>query len=74
MQFTYCKKNNLCYNKYCIIKKRGRLYMKNKKDEKINFVRKRYEKIMNHWMEISYDWCISRQVWWGQQIPAWYNI
>ena len=28
---------------------------------------------MNHWMEITYDWCISRQLWWGHQIPAWYK-
>src|SRR5690606_1351525 len=26
-----------------------------------------------HWMENVHDWCISRQLWWGQQIPAWYN-
>ena len=43
------------------------------KDKKVNFVPKRYEKIMNHWMEITYDWCISRQLWWGHQIPAWYK-
>lgn len=43
------------------------------KDEKVNFVPKRYEKVMNHWMEITYDWCISRQLWWGHQIPAWYK-
>ena len=43
------------------------------KDTKINFVPKRYEKTMNHWMEITYDWCISRQLWWGHRIPAWYK-
>jgi len=43
------------------------------KDNKVNFVPKRYEKIMNHWMEITYDWCISRQLWWGHRIPAWYK-
>ena len=43
------------------------------KDKKVNFVPERYEKIMNHWMEITYDWCISRQIWWGHQIPAWYK-
>lgn len=43
------------------------------KDKKVNFVPKRFEKIMNHWMEITYDWCISRQLWWGHQIPAWYK-
>ena len=43
------------------------------KDTKVNFVPSRYEKIMNHWMEITYDWCISRQIWWGHRIPAWYK-
>ena len=43
------------------------------KDTKVNFVPARYEKTMNHWMEITYDWCISRQLWWGHQIPAWYK-
>ena len=44
-----------------------------KKEEKVNFVPSRYEKTMNHWMEITYDWCISRQLWWGHRIPAWYK-
>ena len=43
------------------------------KDNKVNFIPTRYEKTMNHWMEITYDWCISRQLWWGHQIPAWYK-
>ena len=42
-------------------------------DKKVNFVPARYEKTMLHWMEITYDWCISRQLWWGHQIPAWYK-
>ena len=40
---------------------------------KVHFVPARYEKTMNHWMEITYDWCISRQLWWGHRIPAWYK-
>ena len=43
------------------------------KDTKVNFVPKRFEKIMNHWMTITHDWCISRQLWWGHRIPAWYK-
>ena len=49
------------------------LEVQKKKDEKVNFVPTRYEKTMNHWMEITYDWCISRQLWWGHRIPAWYK-
>ena len=49
--------------------------LKTQKDthNKVNFVPSRYEKTMNHWMEITYDWCISRQLWWGHRIPAWYK-
>ena len=43
------------------------------KDKKVNFVPSRYEKTLNHWMEIQHDWCISRQLWWGHRIPAWYK-
>ncbi len=43
------------------------------KEHKVNFIPERYEKVMNHWMEITYDWCISRQLWWGHRIPAWYK-
>ena len=43
------------------------------KDKKVNFVPERYEKILNHWMEDCHDWCISRQLWWGHRIPAWYK-
>ena len=49
------------------------LDMQKSKDTKVNFVPDRFEKILNHWMEISYDWCISRQLWWGHRIPAWYK-
>ena len=40
---------------------------------KINFVPDRFEKILTHWMEIAHDWCISRQLWWGHRIPAYYK-
>ena len=43
------------------------------KDKKIHFIPKRFEKILNHWMEDCHDWCISRQLWWGHRIPAWYK-
>ena len=40
---------------------------------KVNFFPERFEKTLNHWLEISHDWCISRQLWWGHRIPAWYK-
>lgn len=38
----------------------------------IKFTPKRFSKIYMHWMKNVKDWCISRQLWWGHQIPAWY--
>ena len=43
------------------------------KDKKVNFYPGNFEKILNHWMDIQHDWCISRQLWWGHRIPAWYK-
>ena len=42
-------------------------------EKKVNFFPERFEKTLNHWLEISHDWCISRQLWWGHRIPAWYK-
>ena len=42
------------------------------RDGRIRFVPDRFTKIYNNWMENVHDWCISRQLWWGHQIPAWY--
>ncbi len=43
------------------------------KKKKVNFVPDKFEKTLTHWMEECYDWCISRQLWWGHRIPAWYR-
>ncbi len=40
---------------------------------KINFYPPRFEKTFNQWLENIEDWCISRQLWWGHRIPAWYH-
>ena len=42
------------------------------KSGETKFVPERFEKVYFHWMENIRDWCISRQLWWGHRIPAWY--
>ena len=42
-------------------------------DQKISFYPERFEKVFTQWLENIEDWCISRQLWWGHRIPAWYN-
>lgn len=48
--------------------------LKNQKtDQKVHFVPERFEHTFDQWMENVHDWVISRQLWWGHRIPAWYN-
>jgi valyl-tRNA synthetase len=47
--------------------------MQQDKDKKVNFFPKRYEKTIIQKAEECYDWCISRQLWWGIRIPVWYK-
>lgn len=42
-------------------------------DDKVNFFPERFEGTFTNWMENVHDWVISRQLWWGHRIPAWYN-
>ena len=42
------------------------------RDGRTKFVPERFEKVYFHWLENIHDWCISRQLWWGHRIPAWY--
>jgi len=44
-----------------------------KTEDRVDFIPERFEKIFTQWMENIEDWCISRQLWWGHQIPAWYH-
>lgn len=43
------------------------------KEDKVHFVPERFETSYLRWMENTRDWCISRQLWWGHRIPAWYH-
>ncbi|KRM90868.1 valine--tRNA ligase [Liquorilactobacillus cacaonum] len=42
-------------------------------EQRVNFVPSRFENTFTQWMENVHDWVISRQLWWGHQIPAWYH-
>ncbi len=42
-------------------------------DQRINFYPERFSRVFEQWLENIEDWCISRQLWWGHRIPAWYN-
>ena len=44
-----------------------------KDEEKVNFVPGKFENTLKAWMSDCHDWCISRQLWWGHRIPAWYK-
>lgn len=41
--------------------------------EEVKFFPPKFKNLYRHWMSNIKDWCISRQLWWGQQIPAWYD-
>ncbi len=46
--------------------------IKAQKEKKVEFFPKRWTKVYLHWLNNIQDWCISRQIWWGHQIPVWY--
>ncbi|HRG52497.1 MAG TPA: valine--tRNA ligase [Bacteroidia bacterium] len=47
--------------------------LENVLNNEIKLIPEKYINTYKHWMENVHDWCISRQLWWGQQIPAWYD-
>ncbi|MES2837737.1 MAG: valine--tRNA ligase [Bacteroidota bacterium] len=47
--------------------------LKNVMNDNIKLLPEKFKNTYNHWMENVHDWCISRQLWWGQRIPAWYD-
>lgn len=54
------------------MKEMGQAALEVLKTDDLNFVPDRFDKIYIHWLENIRDWCISRQLWWGHRIPAWY--
>lgn len=47
--------------------------LKSVMDDEIKFYPAKFKNLYRHWMENIKDWCISRQLWWGHRIPAWYD-
>ncbi|MBR1966838.1 MAG: valine--tRNA ligase [Lentisphaeria bacterium] len=61
------------YQWFCNMKELAKPAMEAVASGKIKFYPERWTKTYFHWMENIQDWCISRQIWWGHRIPAWYN-
>ncbi|WP_294435051.1 valine--tRNA ligase [uncultured Victivallis sp.] len=61
------------YQWFCNMKELAKPAIEAVKSGKIKFYPERWSKTYFHWMENIQDWCISRQIWWGHRIPAWYN-
>jgi valyl-tRNA synthetase len=47
--------------------------LQNVMNDNIRLIPEKFKNTYRHWMENVHDWCISRQLWWGQRIPAWYD-
>jgi len=57
---------------FCRMKEMARPALDNVLNDNIQFHPAKFKNMYKHWMENIKDWCISRQLWWGQRIPAWY--
>ncbi len=61
------------YQWFCNMKELAKPAIEAVRSGEIKFYPERWTKVYFHWMENIQDWCISRQIWWGHRIPAWYN-
>ena len=50
-----------------------RVLAQQESEDKVEFLPARFEKVLLRWMNEVEDWCVSRQLWWGHRIPAWYK-
>lgn len=57
---------------FCSMKELANPALENVMNDTIKFYPAKFKNAYRHWMETVRDWCISRQLWWGQRIPAWY--
>lgn len=58
---------------FCKMEELAKPALKYVEDGTIKFIPEKFFASYKHWMENVKDWCISRQLWWGHRIPAWYN-
>ena len=63
----------ISYQWFCNMKELAKPAIEAVQSGRIKFYPERWSKTYFHWMENIQDWCISRQIWWGHRIPAWYN-
>jgi valyl-tRNA synthetase len=58
---------------FCSVTDMAKTALDKVEDDTVNLVPPKFKNTYRHWMENIKDWCISRQLWWGHQIPAWYG-